>query len=231
MEHKQTNDNLIVSFLTLRRLIGILGIALPVAALAYSLTGDGTLEVTISTYYHTGIRDIFVAILCATGVFMLVYKGYDRRDTIASSFAGACAICVGFFPTDATPTNSPIIVEAYKGVIHEVAAAGLFLTFAYMSVVLFTKSEGEMTPQKKKRNVVYKTCGYVIFTCIALMFSTSKLPNTLLALKPFFWFETIALFAFGVSWLVKGETILKDAPVAEEDDTLGEEPVFALQPD
>ena len=28
--------------------------------------------------------------------------------------------------------------------------------------------------------------------------------------KPIFWFESLALVAFGVSWLVKGEIILKD---------------------
>jgi hypothetical protein len=28
--------------------------------------------------------------------------------------------------------------------------------------------------------------------------------------RPVFWLESIALWAFGISWLVKGETILKD---------------------
>jgi hypothetical protein len=29
---------------------------------------------------------------------------------------------------------------------------------------------------------------------------------------PFFWLETFALWTFGISWGVKGETILKDQP-------------------
>jgi hypothetical protein len=29
-------------------------------------------------------------------------------------------------------------------------------------------------------------------------------------LTPVFWLESVAVVAFGVSWLVKGETILKD---------------------
>ena len=32
--------------------------------------------------------------------------------------------------------------------------------------------------------------------------------------NPIFWFETLAIFAFGFSWFVKSEVILKD----EEDD-------------
>jgi len=28
--------------------------------------------------------------------------------------------------------------------------------------------------------------------------------------NPLFWLETLAILAFGVSWIVKGEAILKD---------------------
>jgi hypothetical protein len=33
-----------------------------------------------------------------------------------------------------------------------------------------------------------------------------------LSLKPVFWLESIAVVAFGISWLVKGEAIFKDQP-------------------
>jgi hypothetical protein len=33
---------------------------------------------------------------------------------------------------------------------------------------------------------------------------------TIAALDPVFWLESIAVFAFGVSWFVKGEGILED---------------------
>ena len=29
-------------------------------------------------------------------------------------------------------------------------------------------------------------------------------------LKPIFWLETLALWAFGVSWFIKGQTLWKD---------------------
>src|ERR1041385_2263225 len=168
MQNSEQDNSLIVSFITLRRLIGFLGIALPLSALVYSfiVTQSGATEATISTYYHTGLRDIFVGILCATGVFMLVYKGFDLRDTIASSIAGACAIFVAFFRTGNLPGGATPIHDAIS-VTHVTAAAGLFLTFAYMSVFLFTKSGGRMTKQKKKRNAIYRICGYTIFACIA----------------------------------------------------------------
>src|SRR5947208_1832937 len=93
-------NSLLISYLTLRRLIGFLGIGLPFLILLYLLITASVLEYSISTYYHTNMRDILVGILCATGVFMIAYKGYDRQDMIASNFAGACAILVAMFPTD-----------------------------------------------------------------------------------------------------------------------------------
>jgi hypothetical protein len=31
------------------------------------------------------------------------------------------------------------------------------------------------------------------------------------AIKPVFWLESLALWAFGISWFVKGETLWRDA--------------------
>jgi hypothetical protein len=49
--------------------------------------------------------------------------------------------------------------------------------------------------------------------CIALIgFYFMALQGTALsALRPVFWLESLALWAFGVSWFIKGETLFKDA--------------------
>src|ERR1017187_8075683 len=102
MEIYKENNSLIVTFITLRQLIGWLGIALPVVMIFYSFAvrecggGCGFLESTISVYYHTDVRNIFVGILCAVGVFMMCYKGYGTKDTVASRLAGFFALCVAF---------------------------------------------------------------------------------------------------------------------------------------
>jgi hypothetical protein len=213
MTQNQSSDSLIVSYLALRRLIGFLGMALPLAALSYTAITRGPIEVTISTYYYTGLRDIFVAILCSTGVFMLVYKGYKPDpgklpwDRIASSFAGACAVLVAFFPTGKLPGG--IVNKGMSDTVHVFSAAGLFLTFACMSLFLFTKTSGDPTPKKKVRNRWYKGCGYAIFLFIALIILLPQSAD--IDWQSTFWLEALSLFAFGISWLVKGETILKDA--------------------
>ncbi len=50
--------------------------------------------------------------------------------------------------------------------------------------------------------------------CILLIVIYSLLPNEVAsqveAYDPVFWLEAIAIVAFGISWLIKGETLLKD---------------------
>jgi hypothetical protein len=72
-----------------------------------------------------------------------------------------------------------------------------------------------MTRHKKIRNGVYKICGIVIILSIACIALLNFPPiEKLNGVKDFrlwtFVFEALALFAFGTSWLVKGEMILKD---------------------
>jgi hypothetical protein len=100
------------------------------------------------------------------------------------------------------------------GILH-LAAAGLFiLSLAYFTLFLFTKGELVPTPQKTIRNKIYKAAGYVMLGCVGLLIIFFALPDSiadpLLKFKPVFWLETIAFLAFGSSWLVKGEFLLKD---------------------
>ena len=99
------------------------------------------------------------------------------------------------------------------GTLHWSLAALLFLTLAYFSLFLFTETGGNPTPRMRQRNVVYRACGWTIFACIVLIFvvTHAALGNVLQSLEPVFWLESLAVLAFGVSWLTKGETILKDA--------------------
>ena len=64
---------------------------------------------------------------------------------------------------------------------------------------------------KIMRNAVYAACGYTILACLALMVVVTLMPNPMIqALNPIFWLESTSIVAFGVSWFVKGEAILKD---------------------
>jgi hypothetical protein len=206
---------LVFSYLALRKVIGLLGVALPftliIGALIFFKTG---IQGSISSYYYTGMRDIFVGTLWAIGFFLLSYQGYGRIDNIFGNFACVFAVGVALFPT--APDIDPSITATWIGRIHLIFAASFFFTLMCFSLFLFTKTNPtqQPTPEKLQRNRVYKACGYTLAVCIVLIAMYAFLPNKelspLTAYHPVFWLETIAILAFGVSWLTKGEAILKD---------------------
>ena len=206
MSRDPATDNVIVSYLTLRGVIGALGIALPflVAIWGCVLLGDVRLLPSISDYYSLRTRDVFVGVLVTVAWFLFTYRGYERKDDIAGNVACLFALGVAFFP------NSGGSLER---VIHYVSAAGFFVTLAGISYFLFTKSGGSPTPEKLLRNRVYRACAVVMVVCVLLIpLSQLAAGDTALArLSPVFWLETAALLAFGFSWFVKGEVILGDA--------------------
>jgi hypothetical protein len=207
---------LVLSYLALRKAVGIIGFALPfVLAFGKILLQGHGIQSSISGYYYTDMRNVFVGSLCAIGVFLMSCRGYDRRDEIAGIFACVFAIGVALFPTtrDMGATSRDKLI----GTLHLSFAALLFLTLAYFSLALFTKTAPDKTPTRRKlqRNTVYRVCGYTILGSIFLMVIVA-LPTvkTLLErLSPVFWLESLAVVAFGVSWLTKGETILKDQEI------------------
>ena len=214
-EALKSNDDLIISYFTLRKTLGLLGILLPFV-LAFGnwiISGNG-LENSLSSYYHTGMGDIFVGILFAMGLFLFSYKGYTRWDDYAGDLACLFAIGVALFPT--TPEISPSDIARIFGKIHLASAALLFLTFAYFALFLFTKThpDREPTRRKRQRNLVYKACGAAIVLCIGLIVVVNILPSEIASpinvYKPVFLLEAIAIVAFGVSWLFKGQALLRD---------------------
>jgi hypothetical protein len=204
-----------VSYLTLRQMIGVLGTSLPFIVSIGALVFFGQpLQPSISAYYYTGMRDVMVGMLTATGLFLFSYKGYARADAIAGKLACFFALGVAYFPTaPADPTPWQNIVSG----LHLFFAAGFFLTLSYFCVFLFVKTNPSgyppMTVNKMYRNSVYRVCGGVMVVCMALMtiyaFAGGDATG-LTRFHPTFWLETYAILAFGVSWLTKGEAILKD---------------------
>jgi hypothetical protein len=196
------------SYWTLRKAVGWIGLLLPfVLMLGGLLIFKGKLvEGSISYYYHTGMRDVFVGALCAVALFLFFYSGFDKWDDWAGNLGGIFAIGMAWFPTT---RSGP---ENWAGIVHLTCAILFFLTLASFSLFLFTKTAEDTKPtkQKKRRNLIYTTCGFIMLVSLIAMAiflffrdENSKFPFVFLG-------ETIALVAFGVSWLTKGEAIYPD---------------------
>src|SRR5215469_6811915 len=222
--HQQSDSQapLVFSYLALRKTVGIIGFALPfVLAIGKILVQGKGIQPSISAYYYTDLRNIFVGSLCAIGVFLMSTRGYPDpkfagrslgQDHFFGILAGIFAVGVALVPTDLNENDTTL-----RGGVHLAFAASLFLTLAYFCLKLFTKTAGNPTRQKLKRNIVYRVSGYTILASI-LLIVVAAIPPIKAAVKhlnPRFWLESVAILAFAVAWLTKGEAILKD----EQDQT------------
>ncbi len=206
---------LISSYLELRKAIGVLGLTFPfILGLGAKLIFDTGIQHSVSAYYHTGMGDWFVGTLFCIGAFLYCYKGYDKWDNLAAKLGGLFAVGVALFPTKGAGEVSPTALVISN--IHAVCALLFFGVLIFFCLVLFPKSDRgvSLPPRKKARNRVYRACGVIMALCLALSLVYYLLPEGAAArlepLNPVFWLESLAIFAFGVSWLTKGGALLKD---------------------
>ena len=201
------NDQ-IISYYALRILIGATGIFLPLLLIIGNLAAKSSLQVepSVSDYYDNDTAgDILVGVLFVLGFFLMTYKGYDRTDSIAANLGCVFALGVALFPT--TSTN-PVV-----HILHFVFAVLLFSVFIFFSIYLFRKTgPGRRTKQKVERDRVYLVCGIIMIICIAcIAIGMIWLKTISKDYKLVFWFESVALMAFGFSWVTKAEFLyLKD---------------------
>jgi len=219
----------IISYYTMRRALGILGITLPLILVAGSSLFGGCREVqgSISTYYHTNMRNIFVGFNCAVALFLFAYRGHDWMDNLAGYLGCIFVLGVAFLPCRLSNPDSFCVVPASAqnplvGKLHNLSALLYFIILIVYSLFLFPKTHmhvdtGEkmtMGRQKKKRNLVYYICGGImvasLLLIIAYMGFLENLYPGLKGLHPVFWLESFVLFSFGISWLTKGQLILRD---------------------
>jgi hypothetical protein len=204
----------IISYLTLRKTIGLLGVSLVPVLVVGSIIIDHlingqpvVIQTSVSAYYYTSMRNELEGILFGIGMFLLCYDGYDCVDSIISKLSGVFGLCIALFPTSPANVTGDVI-----STIHYVAAGIFFALLAYMSIFLFTKKSAHPTPQKIKRNRIYRACGIVMAVAVAgIPFDgIAAISEKIGFLDPTLILEFLALTSFGISWLTKGEYWLKD---------------------
>jgi hypothetical protein len=242
-QRRPDRNQLIVSYMFLRQTVGWIGTLLPIVLLVGNAISSTTPRPgSMSGYYYTDMRDVFVGALCALGVFLGAYEGYDNVDRWMTNIAGLGAIGVALCPTKPTvctagagacPPSSVAHLSTTQqvvGDIHLVFAAITFIALGLMALRFakggetppgqstmgqilsglgFGKPSGASQPQQYTGdNVVYRASGITILSCVILAAASNLLPASVYAHWPvLFIFEAVAVFAFGVSWFVKGRTI------------------------
>ncbi len=201
----------------MRRAIGVLGITLPLILVAgSSLFGTcSEVQYSISTYYHTNMRNVFVGYNCAVALFLFAYRGHDWRDNLAGYLGCIFVLGVAFLPSSISATSQPCLIQPSAqnpmvGKIHNLSALLYFIILIIYAFFLFPKTHMDMVTgekmfmarQKKKRNVVYYICGSLMTASLLLIilyfwFLENHYPD-LNRLKPVFWLETVLLISFGI---------------------------------
>lgn len=204
------------SFLLLRVMVGVIGVGLPFALVLIDgiwFDGDRFPRTSLSAYYYSGVRELFVGALCATGVFLVAYKVAEvNLDNTLSLLAGVAALGVALFPTDRpndrvalTPLQDEL-GETFVATVHYVSATVFIVALGVISYY-FGKREGAREPVAEKRSPAFWrafhwACAGVIgaallFILVTQVFDTGPAETLLIG-------EAVSVWAFGVSWLWKG---------------------------
>ncbi|MBN2614848.1 MAG: hypothetical protein JXR71_04080 [Bacteroidales bacterium] len=214
-----TFRNEIATFRRIRKTIGWLGIGLPFTLVILSLIPffHTAIQQSISHYYYTNLREIFTGTLCAVSLFLMRYKGVNnpvfwKNDNKMTNLAGIMALGIALIPTNPYTCSDKIYTlipycENFIGYIHYFFAAGFFLILAIISLAIFTigqNQDPDIKVQWLNENNIYRICGYGIILFIILIPICDHLhlfrSSTLIL-------ETLALIAFGTSWLIKGRVL------------------------
>ncbi len=166
------------------------------------------------------------------------YGDDTKWDDRISTFAGICAFGIALFPAEGhscgfqeEQTRAFIhtaqqctgsVCHAIDFIdyslfslstnLHVIATLGYFLSLAYFSIFIFTKTSpnGQISDEKKQRNLIYRISGFTIIAVLLLIGGKTFLfDNTSFAalwdkLAITFFLESLALVSFGFAWWVKG---------------------------
>jgi hypothetical protein len=209
--------SMVGTFLLLRRAIGWIGTLLPIVV----IVGDaafcsGPLPNSLSDYYYTPMRNILVGALCVLGVFLLLYDVSARVDRWITNAAGIGVLGVAFLP-GSPPVPHLTTSQEVIGNLHVFFAAIAFVGLAAtMWRFAYAVSDGPDAPPPSPRGALFyrvSACvmlGFVILSGVAILLPLS-IQNAVLAIYDT---EALAIFTFGISWLVKGRALqpLASAP-------------------
>ena len=202
--------SVVASYLLLRKAIGWIGTLLPVVLIVGDAAFTSTsLSDSVSDFYYSPMRNVFVGSLCVLGAFLLFYDVGVLADRWITNVAGAGILGVAFSP--ATPEIAhPTTTQQVIGDLHVFFAA---VAFVALSVTMWrfarADSDGPDAPAPSPGAANFYRAsggvmlGFVVLSGVANLLPASAQHATLLL----FIFEALAIITFGICWLVKGRAL------------------------
>lgn len=150
------NENIVISYLSLRRIIGILGIALPIILLMASFVNNEDILPSISHYFHSSMKIVFTGTLFTIATFLYTYNGEDFEEKIICKIASILAALIAI-----VPTKSRIILEPEK----------------YYTIHNFTKFESPSVPTKDWVGYWHLIFAGLFFTTLFILIWCKFIPH------------------------------------------------------
>jgi hypothetical protein len=207
----------VATYLLLRKAIGWIGTLLPIVVIVGDAAfSSAPLPNSLSDFYYTPMRNILIGALCVLGVFLMLYDVSVRFDRWITNAAGVGVLGVAFLP-GSPPVPHLTTSQEVIGNLHVFFAAIAFVGLsATMWRFAYAVSDGpQASPPSPRWALFYRVSacvmlGFVILSGVAILLPLSVQNSTLAIYDT----EALAIFTFGVSWLVKGRALqpLASAP-------------------
>lgn len=222
--------NYLISFRNLRRLLGVLGIGLPMLLAIGTWSRSEQILPSISDYFYTNYNIWFVGIILSITIFLWTYNGEDWKEKLICTLASICAFFVAYLPTSINSNENKIIPNkkyTYDdfdnfvkptipkppeyGDYHLYAAASFFILLTILVLWRFIRTEKKRQTPSKGRILTYWICGIgMALSILSIFIFAIVFPNFFSdfdswTIPLIFGAEAVALILFGIAWLTKGE--------------------------
>lgn len=187
--------------------IGVLAMLLPLVLIfGARITGGPTLA-TLSHYYYSPMRNIYVGSFCVLGALLISYRGNSPLSRSLTIWAGLSCIGWALFPVaPAGPSSEAVRLIA---VFHFLFVIQTYIAFGVIANQ-FASSEDTSVAVR----MAYFVCSGTIFTFLALSIAPTWLPGRVVdSVTVILSAESAALTAAGVSWFVWGRRAALRDPV------------------
>lgn len=221
-----THDDFVQTYFSLRVALGSLALGLPLALfLAGAFLQGIRLQPSISAYYHSDARDVFVGALWAIGLGLIAYKGFSRREDWALNIGGVLACCVALFPMppeDALRCTLAGDIPAHlatsslydrtswqvlQAKLHFPAAVSFYIALGF--VMMFCSHHTlHLVPAQRRRwyLAAYPALGALFVGSMVAAFVLMKFvirPEEVCRDRWVFWVEVAGIVPFAAYWFIK----------------------------
>ena len=162
MSAKKLEHDINFDYRELRLMVGVIAFLLPVVVILITFK----VSPSISAYYHSNARDVFVGLMFVIGALLIAYKGHNKTEEWVSSFGGVTAVVTALFPTncnnklfpsacsaDIVPTICGSCGTTFNVTIHTIGAFLTFSVIVYFCLIAFLRRVVEKIDKDSKPTV------------------------------------------------------------------------------